>query len=99
MYYSMSDPLRWSKKYQLVKRGYTLDTWDFMQLPVSRQDYVKQGHDVQEGIFNIHENTPMGIMHGDNSGMYAACNQLSKMFAATGNKAKADAWALQADIF
>lgn len=99
MYYSMSDPLRWSKKYQLVKRGYTLDTWDFMQLPVSRQEYVEQGHDVQEGIFDIDEHTPMGIMHGDNSGMYAACNQLSKMFEATGNKAKAEAWALQARIF
>jgi hypothetical protein len=27
----------------------------------------------------------MGIMHGDNSGAYAACNQLSKMFAVAGD--------------
>jgi hypothetical protein len=99
MSYAMSDPLRWSKKYQLVKRGYTLDTWDFMQLPTTRKEYTSQGKDVQEGIFDIDENTPMGIMHGDNSGMYAACNQLSEMYASIGNEANAAAWAKQAEIF
>ncbi|HTE33061.1 MAG TPA: hypothetical protein VK666_21910 [Chryseolinea sp.] len=99
MYYSMNDPLRWSKKHQLVKRGYTLDTWDFMQLPTTRQEYVQQGKDVQEGIFDIDENTPMGIMHGDNSGMYAASRQLSAMFSSLGIVAKADEWANQAEIF
>ena len=99
MYYAMSDPLRWSKKYQLVKRGYTLDTWDFMQLPATRKEYTSQGKDVQEGIFDIDENTPMGIMHGDNSGMYAACRQLSEMYTALGNKSGAEAWAKQAEIF
>src|SRR5690606_2636900 len=59
MMYAMSDPLRWSSKYQLVKRGYTLDTWDFMQLPTSREEYTRQGNDVQKGIFDIDENTPM----------------------------------------
>lgn len=97
--YSMTDPLRWSKKHQLVKRGYTLDTWDFMQLPVSRTEYTRQGGNIQKGIFNIDEKTPMGIMHGDNSGMYAACNQLSKMFAITGNKKKSLSWKLKANDF
>ncbi|GAB3317007.1 hypothetical protein GCM10027299_07910 [Larkinella ripae] len=90
--YSMTDPLRWSKKYQLVKRGYTLDTWDFMQLPTTRAEYVKQGKDVQTGIFNIDENTPMGIMHGDNSGTYAACRQLAQLYAALGNTEKIAYW-------
>jgi hypothetical protein len=27
--YSTSDPYRWSDKYKLVKRGFTIDTWDF----------------------------------------------------------------------
>lgn len=99
MYYSMSDPLRWSKKHQLLKRGYTLDTWDFLQLPTSRREYTQQGKDVQKGIFDIDQNTPMGIMHGDNSGMYAACNQLSEMFASIGNEPKSKAWARQAELF
>ena len=92
MNYSMSDPLRWSKKYQLLKRGYTLDTWDFLQLPTSREEYTRNGGNVQKGIFNIDENTPMGIMHGDNSGLYAACNQLSHMFMAVGDRNAAEKW-------
>ena len=99
IHYAMSDPLRWSKKYQLVKRGYTLDTWDFMQLPTTRQEYVKQGKDVQKGIFDIDQTTPMGIMHGDNSGMYAACRQLAAMYKSLGNEPKSSAWAHQAEIF
>jgi hypothetical protein len=94
--YSMTDPLRWSKKYQLVKRGYTLDTWDFMQLPTSRAEYTRNGGNIQKGIFNIDENTPMGIMHGDNSGMYAACNQLADMFAVTGDNTASAKWQQQA---
>ena len=97
--YSMTDPLRWSKKYQLIKRGYTLDTWDFMQLPLSRDEYTKSGGDIQKGIFDIDSKTPMGIMHGDNSGMYAACNQLSKMFAAVRDQKEADKWKKQANGF
>lgn len=90
--YMMTDPLRWSTKYQLAKRGYTLDTWDFMQLPTSREEYKKQGFDVQNGIFNIDEKTPMGIMHGDNSGLYAACLQLSTIYEDLGNTDKANFW-------
>jgi hypothetical protein len=90
--YSMTDPLRWSKKYQLVKRGYTLDTWDFMQLPTSRDEYTRNGGNIQKGIFNIDENTPMGIMHGDNSGIYAACNQLSMLFRVCGNPNESKKW-------
>lgn len=99
LFYSMSDPLRWSQKFQLVKRGYTLDTWDFMQLPASREEYTRMGNDVQEGIFDIHKDTPMGIMHGDNSGMYAACVQLSKMYKSIGNLEKSSIWNHQAEIF
>ncbi len=99
MRYSMTDPLRWSRKHRLVKRGYTIDTWDFQQLPVSREEYVRQGHDVQEGIFDIHPNTPMGIMHGDNSGMYAACRQLAAMHRAMGHDVDAKVWDLEAELF
>lgn len=98
LYYSMNDPLRWSKKYQLIKRGYTLDTWDFMQLPTTREEYTRAGGDVQDGIFNINENTPMGIMHGDNSGLYAACTQLSRMYQSMDEPGKAEIWAKQAEI-
>lgn len=99
MNYSMTDPLRWSKKYKLVKRGYTLDTWDFMQLPYSREEYSRRGGNIQKGIFDIDEKTPMGIMHGDNSGMYAASWQLSKMFAAIGDQPASRKWQQEAEGF
>ena len=99
MNYSMTDPLRWSKKYKLVKRGYTLDTWDFMQLPTSRQEYTRNGGNVQEGIFDIDEKTPMGVMHGDNSGMYAASLQLSKMFTVVGDQQASQKWKNEAEGF
>lgn len=99
MNYLMTDPLRWSKKYSLVKRGYTLDTWDFMQLPTSREEYTRNGGNVQKGIFNIDEQTPMGIMHGDNSGMYAASKQLAEMFAIVGDKTASKKWSSEADGF
>ena len=41
----------------------------------------------------------MGIMHGDNSGMFAACKQLSKMFASAGNVTKSKVWETQAELF
>ena len=97
--YSMTDPLRWSKKHQLVKRGYTLDTWDFMQLPTSRKEYTRNGGNVQKGIFNIDKKTPMGIMHGDNSGMYAACKQLAALFKITGDNAAFKKWKEEAEGF
>lgn len=97
--YSMKDPLRWSEKHQLVKRGYTLDTWDFMQLPSSREEYTKNGGNVQKGIFDIDENTPMGIMHGDNSGMYSACLKLSQLFSLAGDQESANDWNEKAKHF
>jgi hypothetical protein len=99
MQYSMTDPLRWSQKHKLVKRGYTLDTWDFMQLPQSREEYTKNGGDVQKGIFDIDSKTPMGIMHGDNSGMYAACRQLAILFREIGDVKSSEKWSQEAELF
>ena len=95
--YTMHDPLRWSKKYQLAKRGYTLDTWDFMQLPYDRAEYTRRGGNIQKGIFDIDNKTPMGIMHGDNSGLYAACNQLSDLFDVTGDMNASKKWKQEAE--
>jgi hypothetical protein len=94
MKYEMTDPLRWSSEHLLVKRPYTIDTWDFTSQPDSLKDVPKLlGH-----IDNTIE-TPKGIMHGDNSGMFRACMQLSAMFAATGNRDAAAEWSLQGGLF
>lgn len=62
--YITSDEKRWDKKHGLVKRPFTIDTWDFT-------------YDTDEDNRKIEENTPMSIMHGDNSGVYQAMNQLA----------------------
>jgi len=92
--YEMTDPLRWSAKSLLVKRPYTIDTWDF----TSQHDSLKSVDRLLGHIDNT-EKTPKGIMHGDNSGMYQACRQLADMFTAVGQPVEAKTWDLQAEIF
>ncbi len=74
--YSFSDEYRWSEKYQLLKRGYTIDTWDFQ----SSYDVALTGDPmvVKPGI------TRFGIMFGDNTGMVAALKYLSEMLSVAG---------------
>jgi len=98
LYSVMNDPLRWSKKYQLVKRAYTIDTWDFQPLPMPVAEWQKLYGDPSRGIFMISDTTNMGVMHGDNSGFYAACKQLAKLHQITGDANKAHVWNLQGDL-
>jgi len=93
MKYEMTDPLRWSSKNLLVKRPYTIDTWDF----TSQHDSLKSVEKLLGHIDNT-EKTPKGIMHGDNSGMFRACKQLSIMLTTTGQKYAAKEWSLQGDL-
>jgi hypothetical protein len=102
MAYSMNDPLRWSRKFRLVKRAYTIDTWDFQHPPGATLAYNHEharSAQMEKEIFNIDEKTPMGIMHGDNSGMYAACRQLATMHLALGNTADGQIWNAEAETF
>ncbi len=94
MRYEMTDPLRWSAKNLLVKRPYSIDTWDFTSGP----DSLKGVDRLLYHIGNTAE-TPKGIMQGDNSGMFQASKQLSGMFKATGQKEAAFEWDLQGDMF
>lgn len=72
--YTMSDPWRWSEEHRLVKRPYTVDTWDYEYQ--NSRPYVK-------------ENSRFGIMHGDNSGLYAALLQLAILTEQLGDAVKA----------
>ena len=77
--YCFTDPTRWDAKHGALKRPFTPDTWDFTygKSPSNRR---------------IDPDMPMAIMHGDNSGLYAACRQLAAMFRVAGQEAKARAW-------
>ena len=67
--YLMSNPSRWDAERGLVKRPYTIDTWDFTFRPDP-----DSGADLRKIIPGY---TPMAIMHGDNTGLYAALKSLA----------------------
>ena len=84
LYYSMSSPIRWSKKYQLVKRPFTIDTWDFVYNPDGIYRFGSYG--------DIDATTSFCIMHGDNTGMYQSCIMLSKLYDYFGNVESGEYW-------
>ena len=94
MSYEMSDPLRWSSKNLLVKRPYSIDTWDYTAGPEGLAG-------VERLLIHIGNTaaTPKGIMQGDNSGMFQACGQLAIMYDVIGNKKEAGEWNLQGELF
>ncbi len=77
--YVTSDPKRWDDSHGLVKRPFTIDTWDFA--------FRQPGNDRR-----INDDTYMAIMHGDNSGVYAAMQSLAWFNDKLGNGDKAAKW-------
>ncbi|MDZ7269501.1 MAG: hypothetical protein ONB48_18960 [candidate division KSB1 bacterium] len=81
--YLRSSPLRWDEQHQLVKRPYTIDTWDF-DYTAGRAPWLN---------FQITAHTYWGIFHGDNSGLYEAAELLARLHAHLGNAQRAAEWA------
>ncbi|MCK5461833.1 MAG: hypothetical protein KAI95_02415, partial [Bacteroidales bacterium] len=72
--YSVSDKLRWSSKYHLLKRAYTIDSWDFQVKDEYTPD-LGMGTDMM-----IHpEKTKFGIFYGDNTGYALACDRMVEL--------------------
>lgn len=80
--YSTTDPCRWSEKYKLLKRGFTIDTWDFQ----AEEDAEIAGGDI---MVIKKDKTRFGVMFGDNTGMAAGCGYLAEMLEHTGRKSEA----------
>jgi len=68
--YALTHSWRWDGQHKLVKRPYTIDTWDFA--------YTAGKHDWLQ--FQIDDETYWGIMHGDNSGYYEALKILAALY-------------------
>ena len=82
--YSLSSPKRFDAERGLVKRPFTIDTWDFF--------YEPDNHSKSAPDRRISDSTPMSIMHGDNTGVYQAMRQLAFFCRKLGNNEKAAAW-------
>lgn len=77
--YMTSHPDRWEPTLGLCKRPFTIDTWDFT--------YGKPGSNRK-----IEPDTPMSVMHGDNSGVYDAMMSLAWLRRRFGDEQKAAEW-------
>lgn len=86
--YSVKNPLRFSSKFGLLKRAYTIDTWDF----VSTFDQLSNDH---VGLL-ISPDTRFGIMFGDNTGYARACEMLAEMLERAGKSVQAHAYRARA---
>lgn len=81
--YSVTDPLRWSAKFGLLKRGYTIDSWDFQ---------VQDEYSVQFRLGSaqqISDQTKFGVFFGDNHGYAMACDMVAEMLDSAGRSADA----------
>jgi len=75
------NPYRWSEKHQLVHRGFTIDTWDYVSDDQSR---------IGGTTFNVYPGkSEFGIFHGDNTNFVAQCRNLALMLRAAGRASEA----------
>lgn len=86
--YITSDPKRWDPGHGLVKRPFTIDTWDFCY-------YKEEGRSSKDR--RINPDTPMSVMHGDNTGVYQAMRQLAFFNRRLGREEKALSWEKRAE--
>ncbi|MBC7187845.1 MAG: hypothetical protein H5U38_12500, partial [Calditrichaeota bacterium] len=85
--YILTNPWRWDQEHQLVKRAYTVDTWDFA--------YTGGKHDWLQ--FQITDDTYWGIMHGDNSGYYQAFQIMALLYDYFGQRKRTAYWRRRAE--
>lgn len=85
--YILTNPWYWDGELGVVKRAYTIDTWDFA--------YTAGGHEWLQ--FQIDDNTFWGIMHGDNSGYLEAFGIMALVHDHLGDGTRAALWAERAE--
>ena len=85
--YSVTDRARFSERFGLLKRGYTIDSWDFQ---------VHDEHTVEFPLATAQnidpDRTKFGVFHGDNHGYALACDMLAEMLEHAGDAPAADAY-------
>ncbi len=86
--YTVHSPYRWSDKFGLLKRGHTIDTWDFQ----NEEDCLSDFADWPDPMAIHPEKTRFGIMFGDNTGYAAACEYLAEMLETVGRSPEAQTY-------
>jgi hypothetical protein len=88
--YATSDPYRWSEKYQLMHRGFTIDTWDFVS-----DDQMKIGSD--SGFVVYLGKSEFGVFYGDNTNLIIGYRRLAEMLTRAGRGQEAPEFVDMAD--
>ncbi len=83
--FSLQNPLRWDATKGLLRRPFTIDTWDFEVAPSAAPRH------------EIDAATRWGIFHGDNTGMVQALRMLATLEERVGDPALAAVWRSVAD--
>jgi hypothetical protein len=85
--YALTDPQRWDTTHRLVKRPFTIDTWDFEIGPptMSPDGNIAPRH-------WIDDQTRWSIFHGDNTGYAYAMELLARMYDHLGDNQRAAHW-------
>lgn len=82
--YGVADPARWSQRFQLLKRVYTIDSWDFQ---------VEDAYTPKLGLTDTMLVDPVkskfGVFFGDNVYYAAACEEFAEMAAYAGDASTA----------
>jgi hypothetical protein len=87
--YVTSDSYRWSQKYQLVHRGFTIDTWDYVS-----DDQQKFGG----SVFVVYPGeSEFGVFYGDNTNLIIGCRRLAEMLAHAGRERETEEYRALAD--
>lgn len=82
-------PYRWSEKHQLMHRGFTIDTWDYVS-----DDQQRFGG----SVFMVYlGKSEFGIFHGDNTNLILQCRNLAEMLKVAGREPEAPEFEKLAD--
>ncbi len=83
MRFSRTSPYFWSEKFDLLKRPYCIDLWDYQ----SDYDAARVDGDIMDAKPGV---TVYGVFHGDNTGMADACRRLAEMLEHVGRDTDAE---------
>jgi hypothetical protein len=84
--YVRQHPWYWDQSHGLVKRPYTIDTWDFAYT-AGRHEWLQ---------FQVTDDSYWGLMHGDNSGYHEAYRLMAVLHRRVGDPSRAAWWDAEA---
>jgi hypothetical protein len=82
--YCVTDRARWSQRFQLLKRVYTIDSWDFQV-----EDAYTPKLGLTDTMLVDPDKSKFGVFFGDNIYYAAACEELAEMADHAGDAATA----------